>query len=76
MNAYKVTFADGNTLTTSMNATLAEARAYYVGQSFLFGDPDGADKMVQAVAVEQLLTRCPNCETNGDHYCPADVATS
>lgn len=56
MQTYKVTFADGNTLVTNMNATLDEARRYYVGQSFQFGDTDEhpADLMIKAVKVEAL----------------------
>ena len=56
MNSFKVTFADGNTLTTNMNATLAEARAYYIGNAFNFGDTEERpyDLMVTAVEVEQL----------------------
>ena len=56
MNAFKVTFEDGNTLTTSMNATLEEAQKYYIGTPFQFGDTDECphDKLVKAVKVEQL----------------------
>lgn len=56
MNTYKITFADGNTITTGMNATLAEAEAYYIGHPFNFGDTDEyvADKMVRAVSVEKI----------------------
>jgi hypothetical protein len=38
------------------NATLAEARAYYLGQKFQFGDSEEhpGDKLVEAVAVEEL----------------------
>lgn len=56
MNIFKITFADGNTITTGMNATLAEAKEYYIGQAFNFGDTDSCpkDKMVQAITVEQL----------------------
>lgn len=54
--ALRVTFADGNTVYSEMNATPEEARAYYIGQSFQFGDTEECprDKMVKAVAVELL----------------------
>lgn len=59
MNAYRITFADGNSLITSMNADLDGARQYYIGQSFQFGDTDEhpADKLVKAVSVD-----CMNLE--------------
>lgn len=54
MNTYKITFADGNTIRTEMNATLAEASAYYIGNKFQFGDTEEKpfDYMVEAVQVE------------------------
>lgn len=56
MRCYKVTFEDGSIIYTDMNATLTEARAYYVGQSFNFGDTDEhpKDKLVKAVLVEDM----------------------
>lgn len=56
MNGYKVTFLDGNMIVTDMNATLEEARAYYVGKYFQFGDTQeySADLMVKAVSVEAI----------------------
>lgn len=59
MKAYRITFADGNVLVTDMNANLDEARQYYVGQSFNFGDTDACpqDRMVMAVNVEEILHR-------------------
>ena len=56
MNAYKITFEDGNTITTSMNATLAEARAYYIGTAFQFGDTEECprDKLIKATKVEEI----------------------
>jgi len=52
MNYFRVTFADGNTLETGMNATLEEARRYYIGTSFNFGDTDAhpTDNLVKAMA--------------------------
>jgi hypothetical protein len=32
MQAYKITWDDGNTTTTDMNATLDEAKRYYIGR--------------------------------------------
>ncbi len=56
MNAYKVTFENGDSFVTSMNATTEEARRYYVGQRFQFGDTEECprDYMVKAVSVEQV----------------------
>jgi len=56
MNTYKITFADGNTITTGMNATLDEAKAYYIGKKFQFGDTEEKpfDYMVEAVRVEEV----------------------
>jgi hypothetical protein len=51
-HAVKVTFADGNTLTTDINGTPDEVRAYYVGQWFNLGDGNGGDRMAKAVGVE------------------------
>lgn len=54
MNHYKVTFEDGNHLTTGFNGTLQDAEKYYVGQSFQFGDTEENpnDLMIKAVKVE------------------------
>ncbi len=56
MNAYKVTFEDGNSFVTGMNATLEEAVRYYVGNAFQFGDTEECpyDRMVKAVKVEEI----------------------
>ena len=56
MNAFKVTFANGNHLITSMNATLNEAKQYYIGTKFQFGDTDERpyDYLVEAVSVEEV----------------------
>ena len=55
MIVVKVTFADGDSLVTRINATLEEARRYYVGQRFNLA-PRGSseDRMVEAVSVEQV----------------------
>lgn len=49
---FKITFEDGNTLTTKMNASLKQAKDYYLGNEFNFGTTD--DKMVKATKVEQI----------------------
>ena len=56
MRAIRVTFEDGNTIETNINGTMEEIRAYYLGQSFQFGDTEEhpGDKLVRAVAVENL----------------------
>jgi hypothetical protein len=54
VNSIKVTFADGNYLYTGINATLEEAKAYYIGHAFQFGDTEDCprDKLVRATAVD------------------------
>jgi hypothetical protein len=54
MKTARVTFADGNTLTTSINGTEEEIKAYYLGKKFQFGDTEERphDHMVEAVKVE------------------------
>lgn len=53
MICVKVTFSDGDTLTTSINGTLESAGAYYIGNWFNLGPRgDQEDYMVKAVAVE------------------------
>ena len=56
MNTFKVIFEDGNSLVTEMNATIEEAKRYYIGQYFNFGDTDEhpQDKMIKAIAVEHF----------------------
>jgi hypothetical protein len=58
MIAIKVTYADGNSLSTNINGTIEEARAYYIGQWFNFGDTEEhpADRMVKAVAVDEVTS--------------------
>ncbi len=57
MRAYKVTFEIGDSLVSSMNATLDEARNYYLKNIFNFGDNDWheTDLMLRAVSVEEVL---------------------
>ena len=50
MITVKVTFTDGNIITTGINATIEEAKKYYVGKWFNFGI-DG-NRMVKAVSCE------------------------
>ncbi|MFA5071173.1 MAG: hypothetical protein WC511_02270 [Candidatus Pacearchaeota archaeon] len=52
----KCTYEDGNTITTGFNGTLEEAKKYFEGQSFNFGDTDEhpQDKMVKCVKVEEI----------------------
>ena len=56
MKTFKITFANGDTITTSMNATLSEAAAYYIGNHFQFGDTDEKpyDDLIEAVKVEEV----------------------
>lgn len=56
--AFKVTFEDGNTMVTSMSAsvTLEAAKKYYEGKSFTFGTGEEGDpeRQVKAVSVEEV----------------------
>ena len=52
MNAFKITFADGYNISTSMNANIDEAKDYYIGKYFNFGIE--GDVMKKAVSVEQI----------------------
>ena len=53
MNTFKITYEDGNTITTGFNGTLEDAKKYYEGRVFNVG-ADEHDKMVKAIKVEQL----------------------
>lgn len=44
------TYADGDTVTTRINATFEEAEAYFLGQTFNLGPVE--DNMQRCVAVE------------------------
>lgn len=48
----KVTFEDGNCLTTGINGTVEEIRKYYVGNIFNLGTVE--DRMVKATGIEFL----------------------
>ena len=56
MKAIRVTFSDGHTIETNLNGEMEENRAYYLGQSFQFGDTEEhpGDKLVEAVKVEEV----------------------
>ena len=49
MNNFTIRFKDGNSVTTSMNATLQEAKNYYLGKAFELQE----GKMSVAVEVNQ-----------------------
>lgn len=50
----RLTLLGGNTITTMINATLSEARAYYLGRSIQQGDTEEHpyDLMLPVVSVE------------------------
>lgn len=56
MRAIKVTYNDGHDEVTSINGTMEEIRAYFIGQWFNFGDNDWGqpDRMLKAIAVEEV----------------------
>ncbi len=49
MNNFTIRFKDGNSVNTSMNATLEEAKNYYLGKAFELQE----GKMTVAVEVKQ-----------------------
>lgn len=72
MKTVKVTFNTGDTLTTAINGTDEEIRAYYqTGRQFNLGDGAGGDRMARVVLCEFIP--CPACseirEITGDGVC-------
>lgn len=74
MNAFRVTFANGDHFVTSMNANLDEARRYYIRQLFQFGDTDThpADLLVEATTVEDITSHCEHGVTGDCLQCATD----
>ena len=56
LNTFKITFEDGNTITTDFNGSLEDAEAYYLNNYFNFGDTDEhpTDNLQKGVSVEQV----------------------
>jgi len=54
MKTVRVTFDNGDSVTTSINGTDEEIRRYYVGNKFNLGDGAGGDLMAVALSVEFL----------------------
>ena len=52
MNTYKVTFSNGDYLYTQLNASLEEAKAYYLGNIFNLGTE--ADNLQKCVDMEEV----------------------
>jgi len=52
MNTYKVTFSNGDYLYTKLNASIEEAKAYYLGNIFNLGAE--ADNLQKCVDVEEV----------------------
>lgn len=65
MRTVKVTFADGYTLTTSINGTDEEIRAYYLGNAFQFGDTDECPRDNLQRAVSVAIEPCDMCAPYG-----------
>ena len=87
MNTYRLDYEDGNHTVTEFNGTLPEAREYYVGRAFNFGDTDWGvpDKMVRAVRVspveptiyEACVARDIPCHNHeSDLYIPVTAETA
>lgn len=56
MRHFKVTFSNGDSLVTGFNGTLADARAYYVGNRFNIGDGAGGDLETIGEKVEEIIS--------------------
>jgi len=56
MKTYKCTYGTGDIIVTGMNATPEEARDYFVGQAFDFGDSEEHPKslMIKCVSVSEV----------------------
>ncbi len=54
MKSIRVSFENGNTLTTDINGTDEEIRAYYIGQPFDMSIGDGPEIITRAVSVKFL----------------------
>jgi hypothetical protein len=69
MKTYKITFSDGNTITTGFNGTSAEAKEYYTKNSFQFGDTDERpyDVLLKGVKVE-MIDVTDLCEKGGQDH--------
>lgn len=52
MNTYKVTFSNGDYLYTQLNASIEEAKAYYLGNIFNLGTE--ADNLQKCVDMEEV----------------------
>lgn len=52
MNTYKITFANGDYFFTRFNASIEEAKAYYLGNIFNLGTV--ADNLQKCVDVEEV----------------------
>jgi hypothetical protein len=52
MITVKCTYADGDTITTRFNGTPADARAYFVGQTFNIGSVDDNMQKCVSIAIE------------------------
>ena len=56
MNCYKITFSNGDSITTNINLGLNEAREYYFNNWFNFGDTEDnpRDIMAYGVMIEEV----------------------
>lgn len=52
MKTIKATFANGDSLVTSISGSNDDIRAYYIGKSFNFGTGEGDDSMQTCISVE------------------------
>jgi len=65
MKTFKIKFADGNEIVTSLNTDLKGAKEYYLGKAFQFGDTEECphDKLVKAVSVDEIYEGWTNSRT-------------
>jgi hypothetical protein len=56
MLTVKCTYSNGDTITTAINGTFENAKQYFLGQWFNFGDTDAKpyDDMQQCIKVEEV----------------------
>ena len=54
MDTFKVSFSNGDELTTGFNGTIQEAKQYYVNKFFNMGNGE-ADLMVKGTKVKQVF---------------------
>lgn len=57
MTTVKCTYSNGDSITTDINGSIEEAKIYFLGNWFNFGDTDEKpyDDMQQCIKVEEVM---------------------